>query len=76
MKYEEYITDWLSKEEKDAKLENIDELVNVATEYNGMEPRESLAIFLEEVALITDMDKNDERPDYVTLMTIHTSKWL
>jgi DNA helicase-2/ATP-dependent DNA helicase PcrA len=26
--------------------------------------------------LITDMDKNDERPDYVTLMTIHTSKWL
>ncbi len=76
IKYEEYITDWLSKEEKDAKLENIDELVNVATEYNGMEPRESLAIFLEEVALITDMDKNDERPDYVTLMTIHTSKWL
>ena len=76
VKYEEYITDWLSKEEKDAKLENIDELINVATEYNGMEPRESLAIFLEEVALITDMDKNDERADYVTLMTIHTSKWL
>jgi superfamily I DNA/RNA helicase len=39
-----------------------------------MEPRESLAVFLEEVALITDMDKNDERSDYVTLMTIHTSK--
>jgi len=75
-KYEEYITDWLSKEEKDAKLENIDELVNVATEYNWMEPRESLWVFLEEVALITDMDKNDDRPDYVTLMTIHTSKWL
>lgn len=74
--YEEYITDWLSKEEKDSKLENIDELVNVATEYNGMEPRESLSVFLEEVALITDMDKNDERSDYVTLMTIHTSKWL
>ncbi len=74
--YEEYITEWLSTEEKEAKLENIDELVNVATEYNWMEARESLSIFLEEVALITDMDKNDERPDYVTLMTIHTSKWL
>jgi len=74
--YIEYLTDWLSKEEKDAKLENIDELINVATEYNWMDPRESLAVFLEEVALITDMDKNDERPDYVTLMTIHTSKWL
>ena len=41
-----------------------------------MDNRESLAIFLEEVALITDFDKNDERPDYVTLMTIHTSKGL
>jgi len=39
-----------------------------------MEPRESLAIFLEEVSLITDMDSKDERNDYVTLMTIHTSK--
>ena len=74
--YEEYITEWLSTEEKEAKLENIDELVNVATEYNWMEARESLSIFLEEVALITDMDKNDSRADYVTLMTIHTSKWL
>jgi DNA helicase II / ATP-dependent DNA helicase PcrA len=74
--YEEYITEWLSREEKDAKLENIDELVNVATEYNWMEPRESLWVFLEEVALITDMDSKDERADYVTLMTIHTSKWL
>jgi len=75
-KYDEYIWEWLSKEEKESKLENIDELVNVATQYNGMEPRESLAIFLEEVALITDMDSKDERADYVTLMTIHTSKWL
>jgi DNA helicase-2/ATP-dependent DNA helicase PcrA len=39
-----------------------------------MEPRESLSTFLEEVALITDMDTKDERADYVTLMTIHTSK--
>jgi superfamily I DNA/RNA helicase len=39
-----------------------------------MEPRESLAQFLEEVALITDMDSKEDREDYVTLMTIHTSK--
>lgn len=75
-KYDDYITEWLSQEEKNSKIENIDELVNVATEYNGMEPRESLAIFLEEVSLITDMDTKDERSEYVTLMTIHTSKWL
>lgn len=75
-KYDEYLTEWLSAEEKESKLQNIDELVNVATEYNWMEPRESLSIFLEEVALITDMDTKDDRADYVTLMTIHTSKWL
>ncbi len=74
--YFEYLTEWLPKEEKDAKQDNIDELISVASEYNGMEPRESLSTFLEEVALITDMDTKDERSDYVTLMTIHTSKWL
>ncbi|MDD2907351.1 MAG: UvrD-helicase domain-containing protein [Candidatus Gracilibacteria bacterium] len=75
-KYDEYITSGLGQEEKDSKLENIDELVNVATQYNGMEARESLALFLEEISLITDMETKDERSDYVTLMTIHTSKGL
>lgn len=74
--YEAYITQDLSEEETQSKKDNIDELVNVASEYNGMEARESLATFLEEVALITDMDSKDDREDYVTLMTIHTSKWL
>lgn len=74
--YENYITEWLSWDEKQAKLDNIDELVNVASQYNWMEPRESLVQFLEEVSLISDLDIKDEREDYVTLMTIHTSKWL
>ena len=74
--YFEYLTEWLSQEEKDAKQDNIDELINVASEYNGMDPRESLSTFLEEVALISDMDKKEDKPDYVTLMTIHTSKGL
>ncbi len=74
--YINYITDGLPQEEKDSKKENIDELINLASEYTGMEPRESLSIFLEEVALLTDMDSKDERSEYVTLMTIHTSKWL
>jgi len=74
--YVNYISDGLPQEEKDSKKENIDELINLASEYKGMEPRESLSIFLEEVALLTDMDSKDERSEYVTLMTIHTSKWL
>lgn len=75
-KYVDYITDWLPEEEKQAKKDNIDELINLATEYNWMWNRESLSQFLEEVSLLTDMDKKEEKPDYVTLMTIHTSKWL
>ena len=74
--YKEYLKTNFSKEEAESKQENLIELENVASEYNGMNPRESLSVFLEEVALITDMDTKDEREDYITLMTIHTSKWL
>jgi len=76
VKYEEYIWEWLSSDDKISKLENIDELITVASEFNWLSPRESLSQFLEEVALITDMDSKDNREEYVTLMTIHTSKWL
>jgi DNA helicase-2/ATP-dependent DNA helicase PcrA len=76
IKYIDYITEWLPEEEKQAKKDNIDELINLATEYNGMWVWESLSQFLEEVALLTDMDKKETEPDYVTLMTIHTSKGL
>ncbi len=74
IRYREYLKTDFSKEETESKEDNLIELENVASEYNGMSPRESLALFLEEVALITDMDTKDEREDYVTLMTIHTSK--
>ncbi|MCP4523092.1 MAG: UvrD-helicase domain-containing protein [Candidatus Gracilibacteria bacterium] len=74
--YDEYICEGLSEDEKQAKKENMDELITVASQYNGLEPRDSLSQFLEEVALITDMDTKDEREEYVTLMTIHTSKGL
>jgi superfamily I DNA/RNA helicase len=40
-----------------------------------MDPRDSLSQFLEEVSLVTDMENKDEQSkDFVTLMTIHTSK--
>lgn len=73
-KYTDFITDWLLEEEKQSKKDNIDELINVASEYNWME--NSLSIFLEEIALITDLDMKDDRNDYVVLMTVHSSKWL
>lgn len=74
--YESYLREDATKDEYQARLDNIAELKNVASEYTWMDPRESLSQFLEEVALITDLDQKDERSDFVTLMTIHTSKWL
>lgn len=74
--YEEYLKADATKEEYEARIDNLRELKNVASTYNWMEPRDSLAQFLEEVALLTDMDNKDDGSNFVTLMTIHTSKWL
>lgn len=74
--YEEFLKSQFSQDEYDSKKENLTELQNVASEYNGLSPREWLSLFLEEVALISDLDKADINQDYVILMTIHTSKWL
>lgn len=74
--YESYLQSQFSHDEYESKKENIDELKNVASEYNGLEPRESLSLFLEEVALISDLDSQDESANFVTLMTIHTAKGL
>ena len=74
--YEDYLKEEYSKEEKEWKLDNIDELKNLASAYNGMEARESLSNFLDDIALITDSETINDEEDFVTLMTIHTSKWL
>ena len=78
--YEEYITHWLSEEEKQSKRDNLWELITTASAYNWIAPEESLSQFLDEIALITDLDTYTEtkhkKEDFVTLMTIHTAKWL
>lgn len=74
--YEEYLRTQFSGDEFDSKKENLEELRNVSSEYDGLAPREGLSLFLEEVSLISDLDKKDETHNSVTLMTIHTSKWL
>lgn len=74
--YENYLKDDATKDEFEARMDNLKELKNVASTYNWMDPRDSLAQFLEEVSLLTDMDNKDDGSNFVTLMTIHTSKWL
>lgn len=58
------------------RLENIQELMNAVTEYvvNSEEP--TLSGFLEEVALVTDIDSWDDHNNAVTLMTLHSAKGL
>lgn len=74
--YEDYLRLEFTPDEVLGKLDNIDELISLATNYNWMEPKDSLGIFLEDISLITDAEKKDDRDDYVTMMTIHTAKWL
>lgn len=62
--------------EGDARLENIYELIGVAGKYDKLEPGSSLNIFLEEVALIADVDNLNEQDNAVTFMTIHSAKGL
>ena len=63
--------------ENEARIENIKELLSVATKYDDLEPRSALETFLNEVALIEEQaNQNDASSEKVTLMTIHAAKGL
>ncbi len=62
--------------EAQERLENVQELVGAAQEYDRSEPDGSLEGFLENVSLVADVDKWDDRSDAVTLMTLHAAKGL
>ena len=56
--------------------ENVMELAGAVAEYESQSPEGGMLGFLENVALVTDLDSMGERPEAVTLMTIHASKGL
>lgn len=66
--------------EGEGKIANVNEFTSAAVEYQkrcaegGMEP--TLSGFLEEISLISDVDKYDESSDSVVLMTVHAAKGL
>lgn len=66
------------KEEAEARKENIDEFLSKISDYeeNCEEEVPTLGGFLEEVALVADIDSLDENSDYVVLMTLHGAKGL
>ena len=67
-------------EDAQARIENIDELVSKAAAYEedcqDRGEKATLSGFLEEVALVADIDSLDENQDYVVLMTLHSAKGL
>ncbi|MFN7453526.1 MAG: ATP-dependent helicase [Pseudobdellovibrionaceae bacterium] len=62
--------------EANARIENLEELSNAMTQFMKERPDHSLQAFLEEMALVSDIDSLDETVNSVTLMTLHVSKGL
>jgi DNA helicase-2/ATP-dependent DNA helicase PcrA len=62
--------------EGEARWENIEELFNVAVRYKHLPWAEGLQAFLQEVALMTDLDSMEEQGNKLTLMTLHSAKGL
>lgn len=62
-------------ESKD-RIENINELITKIVDYESGAENPTLSEFLEEVALVADIDSVDSESDYVVLMTVHSAKGL
>jgi DNA helicase II / ATP-dependent DNA helicase PcrA len=73
-----YVRELQAEETHDARarIENLQELVGVAREYEGGDAEATLSGFLTNVALISDLDALDPDASYVTLMTLHGAKGL
>jgi DNA helicase-2/ATP-dependent DNA helicase PcrA len=68
--YYSYLSDGTAQAE--SRIENVKELISVANNYN----EQGMDVFLEEVALVSDVDQADTEGNAVTLMSLHASKGL
>ncbi len=78
--YRRWLFDEFDENEAEEHWQNVEELRNVASEYDGLAPEHGLASFLEDVALISDQDEmtdaDEDRGGKVTLITLHSAKGL
>ena len=72
--YQRYVDD--GSEEGRDRYDNIKELRNVASDYTRAVGDDPLAVFLEDVALVADVDALQDQADAPTLMTLHSAKGL
>ena len=63
-------------EDGEDRWDNIQELRTVAAQYDDLAPDAALLAFLEDIALMSDIDAYDEKVDAVTLITLHAAKGL
>jgi DNA helicase-2/ATP-dependent DNA helicase PcrA len=62
--------------EAQGRIENLQELVGVAQEYQATAPEPNLSTFLQEISLFSDQDAIRDQQSLVTLMTLHNAKGL
>ncbi len=76
IRYKDYLKDLEWEEKAQERLENIWQLINLASNFKT-KGEEGLRQFLNEVSLLSEMENQwEEWGDFVKLMTIHASKWL
>lgn len=73
-----YVKELEESNEEDAadRIENIDELISKVAAYEETHDEPTLSEFLEEVALVADIDRVDDSDNRVLLMTLHSAKGL
>lgn len=76
VEYVSYLEDNDTPEAAAERRLNIDELISKATQYEENEDFPTLSGFLEEVALVADIDNMDAENNVVSLMTLHSAKGL
>ena len=62
--------------EAETRFENIEEIINKAASYQADADSPKIGEFLEEVSLVSDIDRKDDSKDTLTLMTLHGAKGL
>src|SRR5262249_24393957 len=62
--------------EDQERLANIEELITAAKQFTAEDSSRTIADFLENITLASDVDGWDEQQDYVSIMTLHAAKGL
>ncbi|MEF2174858.1 MAG: UvrD-helicase domain-containing protein [Candidatus Absconditabacteria bacterium] len=75
IKYKDYVISQEGKDKAEERMENIGQLINLATKYTNT-GKQGLQELLDEITLMTDIEQDDGSKDAVKLMSVHSSKGL